>query len=88
VPVDYRGTTQRCSNCSKTVKKELSERMHKCPYCGFESSRDYKSALEVKRLMLDEIGKELAESTLVEMEALPRMRQLPSMKQEATSLTC
>ena len=88
VTVNFRGTTQRCSNCSETVKKDLSERMHKCPYCSFEVPRDHNSALEVRRLMLNEIGKELAKSTLVEMEALPRMRQLPSMKQEATSLTC
>jgi len=33
--------------------------------------------------MLIEIGQELSESTLVEIEALPLTRQLPSMKQEA-----
>ncbi len=48
--------------------------MHKCPFCGFEASRDYNSALDVKRLTLKklfEIGQGLSESTLVKMEALP-----------------
>ncbi len=74
VPVDYKGTTQRCSQCEKEVTKDLSERMHKCPFCGLEVPRDYNSALDIKRLVLKrlfEIGQELPESTLVKMEALP-----------------
>ncbi|MDP2907408.1 MAG: hypothetical protein Q8O03_05705, partial [Nanoarchaeota archaeon] len=50
---------------------DLSERIHKCPFCGLEIPRDYNSALEVKNLMLLEIGQELSESTLVKMELLP-----------------
>jgi len=83
ITVDYKGTTQRCSQCINKVEKKLSNRQHKCPYCGFETSRDHNSALDIKRLTLIEIGKGLAESMLVEMEALPIIRQLPSMKQEA-----
>ncbi|MBU4502600.1 MAG: transposase, partial [Nanoarchaeota archaeon] len=73
VPVNHKGTTQRCSQCGKKVAKDLSERIHDCPFCGFEASRDYNSALEVKNLMLKEleIGQGLSESTLVKMEALP-----------------
>jgi len=73
VPVNYRGTTQRCSQCGDDVKKELDNREHKCSYCGFIAPRDYNSALEIKRLMLIEIGQELPESTPMEMEALPRV---------------
>ncbi len=83
IPVDYKGTTQRCSQCGMAVKKELWEREHRCPYCGFEAPRDYNSALEIRRLCLQKIGQELPESMLVEMEALPLLRQLPPMKQEA-----
>ncbi|MCG2717278.1 MAG: transposase, partial [Nanoarchaeota archaeon] len=70
--VNYRGTTQRCSSCGKTVAKELAERVHKCPFCSLEIPRDHNSALEVKNLMLKElkIGQELSESTPTEMEAL------------------
>ncbi|MCG2717476.1 MAG: transposase [Nanoarchaeota archaeon] len=74
VPVNHKGTTQRCSQCGKKVAKDLSERTHNCPFCWFEASRDYNSALEIKKLTLKkifEIGQELPELTLVEMEALP-----------------
>jgi len=71
VPVNYRGTTQRCSQCQEIVNKELWEREHKCHNCGFIVPRDYNSALEIKRLMNMKIGQELPESTPMEMEALP-----------------
>jgi len=71
LPVNYKGTTQRCSQCGDDVKKELNNREHKCSYCGFIAPRDYNSALEIKRLMLIKIGQELPESTPMEMEALP-----------------
>ena len=87
IPVDYKGTTQRCSQCGDMVKKELKDREHKCK-CGFEVTRDYNSALEIKRLCLQKIRQELPESTLVEMEALSNHGQPLSRKQEATSLTC
>ncbi len=83
VPVDYRGTTQRCSQCGEKVKKELKDRMHICPYCGFIAPRDYNSALEIKRLCLQKIGQELPESTLVEMKPLLTCGQVSSEKQEA-----
>ena len=85
MPVDYGGTTQRCSQCGEIVKKELRDREHTCGNCGFVAPRDYNSALEIRRLCLSKIRQELPESTLVEMEALPLMRQLPSEKQEAYS---
>lgn len=70
IPVDYRGTTQRCSCCGEIVKKELKDREHRCS-CGFIVPRDYNSALEIKRLCLLKIPQELWESTHQEMEALP-----------------
>jgi putative transposase len=86
IPVNYRGTTSRCSQCGNDTKKEIWEREHNCPECGFVATRDYNSALEIKRLALIEIRQELPESTLEEMEALHCKVQLPSMSQEATSL--
>ncbi|MBA3064047.1 IS200/IS605 family element transposase accessory protein TnpB [Candidatus Woesearchaeota archaeon] len=83
MPVDYKGTTQRCSQCGKLVPKDLSEREHKCPNCGFEVPRDYNSALEIKRLCLQKIRQELPESTLVEMESISHKGQILSLKQEA-----
>jgi putative transposase len=48
--VDPRGTSQRCSQCGHTVKKDISVRIHDCPYCGFKTSRDHNSSLEILRL--------------------------------------
>jgi len=78
IPVATKGTTQRCSQCQTIVPKELWQRTHECRSCGFTASRDYNSALEIKRLTLKEIGWGTAESTLVEMGQV-----VPSMKQEA-----
>ena len=83
IPVDYKGTTQRCSQCGAIVTKNLSEREHKCPNCGFEVPRDYNSALEIKKLCLQKIRQELPESTLVEMESISHQGQILSVKQEA-----
>ncbi len=45
IAVGPRNTSQRCSCCGSTVKKELSDRVHECPYCGFSSDRDYNAAM-------------------------------------------
>ena len=45
--VDHRGTSQTCPNCRITVRKELSERVHSCPECGYKVDRDVASAQEI-----------------------------------------
>ena len=87
IPVDYRGTTIRCSRCGADNPKGLSEREHNCWNCGFAVPRDFNSALEIKRLCLEKIRQELPESTHLEMEALQSNLQLPSVKNEAYSKT-
>ncbi|MDJ0747789.1 MAG: transposase [Xenococcaceae cyanobacterium MO_167.B27] len=43
--VNKDGTSQECSNCGQhTGKKDLSERIHSCPYCLHTESRDVNSA--------------------------------------------
>jgi len=56
IEVDPRGTTKRCSQCGCATEKPLWVREHSCPSCGFTADRDYNSALEIKRLGLDELG--------------------------------
>jgi transposase, IS605 OrfB family, central region len=53
--VDPRGTSQRCSQCGTTVYKTLKVRVHNCPHCGFKTSRDLNSALEILRLGLESV---------------------------------
>ena len=47
IKVDPRNTTQRCSACESIVKKELSDRTHECPYCGFSCDRDYNASRNI-----------------------------------------
>ncbi|MCX6775318.1 MAG: RNA-guided endonuclease TnpB family protein [Candidatus Micrarchaeota archaeon] len=42
--VDPKDTTQECSNCHKIVQKDLTERMHNCPFCGLSIDRDLNAA--------------------------------------------
>lgn len=52
VPVDPRGTSQRCSGCRRSVFKELSEREHRCDGCGLVLHRDENAARNVLALGL------------------------------------
>ncbi len=47
IKIDPRNTTQRCSACGRIVKKELSDRVHECPYCGFSCNRDYNASRNI-----------------------------------------
>jgi putative transposase len=47
IKVDPRNTTQRCSACGIIVKKDLSVRVHECPYCGFSCNRDYNASRNI-----------------------------------------
>ncbi len=37
-------TTQECSRCHAIVHKELKDRVHHCPYCGYVQDRDINAA--------------------------------------------
>jgi len=45
--VEAKNTTQECSNCHRIVEKQLSDRIHHCPFCGLEIDRDLNSALNI-----------------------------------------
>jgi putative transposase len=40
-------STQMCSSCGDIVKKDITQREHKC-HCGLETTRDLNSALNIK----------------------------------------
>jgi len=50
VKVNPKNTTQACSECGQIVPKDLSVRIHSCPYCGLKISRDFNSAKNIHRL--------------------------------------
>ncbi len=46
VEVDSKGTSQECSSCGATVKKDLSVRVHRCD-CGYVADRDVNAAINI-----------------------------------------
>lgn len=62
VQIDPRGTSQRCSQCSAVVKKDLSVRVHQCPSCGLEIDRDHNAALNILAVGLHSIGSQSVEA--------------------------
>lgn len=54
--VDANGTSQVCPKCDVHVPKDLSVRIHNCPYCGYSTDRDVASAQEVKKRGLAAVG--------------------------------
>jgi putative transposase len=56
VPVDPKGTSQKCSRCGGVVKKSLGVRVHACAYCGLVLNRDHNAALNVLALGRSAVG--------------------------------
>lgn len=53
--VDPKNTSQRCSKCKQIVSKDLSVRIHQCPYCGFVCDRDVNAAINIVDGIPDEL---------------------------------
>lgn len=54
VEVNPKGTTQECSQCGQVVLKDLSERIHKCPYCKLIMCRDQNAARNILRRAVEQ----------------------------------
>lgn len=50
IAIEPRGTSQECSQCGTIVKKDLSDRWHKCPVCGLHIHRDLNASLNILAL--------------------------------------
>jgi putative transposase len=57
VLVNPMNTSQMCSGCGQIVKKELSVRVHDCPYCGLTLDRDLNASRNILRLGLQSLAK-------------------------------
>jgi putative transposase len=55
VLVNPNGTSQMCSRCGLTVKKDLSVRVHQCE-CGLVLDRDVNASINILRLGLQSLG--------------------------------
>lgn len=49
-------TSIDCSNCGEKVVKTLSTRTHKCPHCGYISSRDQNAAINILKKALQQLA--------------------------------
>jgi len=81
IKVNPRNTSQLCSRCGKKVEKDLSIRIHCCPFCGLTLDRDLNASINVLK-----IGADCAELTPVESTITThplRIVQIGSMKQES-----
>lgn len=55
--VDANGTSQTCPNClTITGKKDLNQRVHSCPECGYQTDRDVAAAQVVVQRGLAAVG--------------------------------
>jgi putative transposase len=57
VLVNPANTSQMCSGCNQIVKKDLSVRVHDCPYCGLLMDRDLNASKNILRLGLQSLAK-------------------------------
>lgn len=60
--VNPRNTSQICSSCGETVKKDLSVRVHHCLKCGLEICRDLNAAINILAIGLDSLGNQSLEA--------------------------
>ncbi len=60
--VNPRGTTQECSCCGEVVPKDLSVRIHDCPYCGLRIDRDLNASFNILARGLASIGRRPVEA--------------------------
>ena len=55
VLVNPYNTSQSCSRCGKIVAKDLTVRIHSCPFCGLTMDRDQNAAINILRLGLQSL---------------------------------
>jgi putative transposase len=65
IEVDPRGTSQRCSRCRGVVKKDVSVRIHQCPFCRLEIDRDLNAAYNILAVGLHSLGSQSREAALL-----------------------
>ncbi len=56
VLVDPRQISQMCSRCGLIIKKDLSERIHRCPECSLSMDRGLNAVINILRLGLQSVG--------------------------------
>jgi len=60
--VDTNYTSQECPKCHHIEKKQLSERVHKCKKCGYETLRDHAASEIILQRGLNAVGHTVSEN--------------------------
>ena len=77
--VNPRNTSQNCSRCGKTIQKDLSVRVHSCPFCGLVLDRDINGAINILNRSISTVGTTGFQACLSNLNR-------EAMKQEASQL--
>jgi len=76
--VDPNGTSQTCPNCqTHTGKKELSQRVHSCPHCRYQTDRDVAAAQVVMQRGLVAVGHTVLMLSEGKVVGLPMKKESP-----------
>jgi putative transposase len=54
--VNARNTSQNCSRCGNSATKDLSVRVHSCPFCGLVLDRDHNAAINILKRSNSTVG--------------------------------
>lgn len=74
--VNPNGTSQTCPNClTATGEKELSERVHKCPECGYETDQEVAAAQVVVQRGFAAVGHTVKMLSEGKVFGLPLMKE-------------
>ena len=93
--VDHKYTSQICPECNAhTGKKELNERVHNCPECGYQTTRDHASGRVILNRGLQEVRldrsetKESGNGVLSGVLCLDKCRSRNANLQELEAYVC
>ncbi|VUT25923.1 MAG: putative transposase [Candidatus Methanolliviera sp. GoM_oil] len=80
--VNPKNTSQECSNCGMIVKKSLSQRVHRCPFCGLVMDRDQNAAINILKRGFKKlnVGQELSEFKPEEFSKRTVIQEAPSVR--------
>lgn len=84
--VDANRTSQICPQCqTHTGKKDLSERIHKCFECGYETNRDVAAAQVVMQRGYTAVGHIVVKLAEGKVTGLPLMQESPALAKPSVS---
>ncbi len=69
----YQTTSKICFRCKQRIEISLSDRVFRCPVCGYEENRDINSARNMLQIALDRVEEKWLTLTEKEIELIERL---------------